>query len=87
MGRGQNARGETRIARIETANGYQLTVDSALTMVERLLSKLPRRRRLLHAVNAIWLASGGSPPGIGQDRDSGWSIRRVGFTGRRQSLI
>ncbi len=37
----RNARGDTRVARIETANGYQLTVDSALHMVEHLLDNSP----------------------------------------------
>jgi short subunit dehydrogenase-like uncharacterized protein len=37
----KNTRGEIRVARIETANGYQLTVDSALHMARHLLDKPP----------------------------------------------
>lgn len=40
-GEAVNARGEHREARIETANGYQFTVDSALLMAQRLLAEAP----------------------------------------------
>ena len=38
MGEVTNARGEKRTARIKTANGYSLTVNGALAVVEHLLT-------------------------------------------------
>lgn len=40
-GEARNARGEVRVARVRTANGYSLTVDGALTVVERMLASPP----------------------------------------------
>ncbi len=37
----RNARGETRTARIKTANGYSLTITGSLAVVEHLLAKAP----------------------------------------------
>ncbi|MBB5018364.1 short subunit dehydrogenase-like uncharacterized protein [Chitinivorax tropicus] len=39
-GEARNAKGEIRTARIRTTNGYQLTVDSALYIVQKLLTDL-----------------------------------------------
>ena len=38
MGEAMDARGDKRIARIKTANGYSLTVTGALAVVEHLLT-------------------------------------------------
>ncbi|WP_308910549.1 saccharopine dehydrogenase family protein [Pseudokordiimonas caeni] len=42
-GEARNAAGEIRTARIETANGYQLTIDGALAMAGRVIAETPQR--------------------------------------------
>ncbi|MBY5920869.1 saccharopine dehydrogenase family protein [Ferrimonas balearica] len=40
-GRAENASGEALVARVKVANGYEVTVEGALAMVERVLSEKP----------------------------------------------